>query len=152
MENSCKRWKIFGWDSNGTPLPPRYVYDDDAYSALRQAKERYRPDYTAAQADPISPIIPLDRNNLDGYWGYHAVHCDWPAGLSYEGKLALQCYDKDIFLFKYEGKYVLTKRELTEYNDGKISGRPIAVFKHLNELDGILTQLYEDTAGSRWPA
>ena len=145
------RWKITGWDKSGNALLPRYIYSEVSYKAVQFARERYCPDYSAAQSSPISAIIPLDMKNLDGVYGYSAEPCDWISGLSKEAKLALICYDKEIFLFRYQGRYVITRWLLTKPRNKRLEP-PIAVFRNLDELDGILTQLYDDTAGSQWKA
>lgn len=144
----CKRWKITGWDGEGKPLPPRYTYDEDAYTALTRVREKYCSTYTQAQAAPLSAIEPVDFRSLDGCRGATAVPCEWPAGLSEPAKLALDCYDTGIRLFKYRGRYVVTDYLLTKYQHS----HPLAVFGSLDELNEILAQLYNDTAGSRWPA
>lgn len=94
--------------------------------------------------------FPIDRTNLDGKMGATAEPIDWDdLELSDKAQLGLRYLEGAAFLFKYEGKYVVTDEggDLKECGDGSREnpyGFPQGEFDSLDEINPWLEEVVDE--------
>lgn len=99
---------------------------------------------------PEEPF-PIDRTNLDGRMGATAEAIEWEdVELSDKAKLGLRYLEGAAFLFKYEGKYIVTDEggDLQAYGDGSLEkpyGCPQGEFDTLDEINTWFEELVDES-------
>lgn len=94
-------------------------------------------------ANPLEVLTPLDPLNLDHRCGTTAERLDWPRDLSNKANTYIAYLGDTAFLFKYQGRFIVTDESLflTEAPDN--SNGPIGEFETIDKMADWLEDGYK---------